>query len=56
MVRVPIHPVAKLLGYASLERALKERAAREDGVHVDAVLKTLDPLMARAVNSGWLKS
>jgi hypothetical protein len=50
------HPVAKLLGYASLERALKERAARQDGVHVDAVLKTLHPLMARAVNSGWLKS
>jgi hypothetical protein len=50
------HPIAKLLGYASLERALKERAAREDGVEVDAVRKTLHPLMARAVASGWLKS
>jgi hypothetical protein len=50
------HPISKLMGYASLERALKERAAREDGVHVDTVRKTLHPLMARAVNSRWLRS
>src|SRR5882757_2288902 len=31
------HPVAKLMGYASLERALKERVACEDGLQVDAV-------------------
>jgi len=50
------HPVAKLIGYASLERALKERAAREDAGHVDTVRKTLHPLMDRAVEGGWLKS
>lgn len=50
------HPVAKLMGYASLERALKERAAREDGVQIDAIRTTLKPLMLRAVKSGWLKS
>lgn len=50
------HPVAKLIAYASLERALRERAAREDAVHVDKVRDTLRPLMTRAVESGWLKS
>jgi len=28
------HPIAQLIGYASLERALKERLARERGVDV----------------------
>jgi hypothetical protein len=50
------HPVAQLIGYASLERALKERLARERGADVDAIRVRFSDLMNRAVKEGWLKS
>jgi hypothetical protein len=50
------HPVARLMGYSSLEQALKERVARERRMEADAVRETLRPLMALAVKNGWLKS
>lgn len=50
------HPIAQLFGYASLERALKERVAAERGVEPDSVRQTLRPLMDLAASKGWLKS
>lgn len=50
------HPIAQLIGYASLERALKERLARERGADVDTIRVRFSDLMNRAVKEGWLKS
>jgi hypothetical protein len=50
------HPIAQLIGYASLERALKERVARERRVEADTVRETLRPLMDLAASKGWLKN
>jgi hypothetical protein len=50
------HPIAQLIGYASLERALKERVAHERGVESDTVRETLRPLMEIAASKGWLKA
>jgi len=50
------HSVAQLIGYASLERALKERVARERGLDVERIRDTLRPLMDLATEKGWLKS
>jgi hypothetical protein len=50
------HPIAQLIGYASLERALKERVAGERRVEPDAVRETLRPLMDLAASKGWLKN
>lgn len=50
------HPIAQLFGYACLERALRERLARERGLDVENIRETLRPLMDLAVKQGWLKS
>jgi hypothetical protein len=50
------HPIAQLIGYASLERALKERVAGERRVETDTVRETLHPLLELAATKGWLKN
>jgi hypothetical protein len=50
------HPVARQLAYVTLERALKERHALEVGDDPETITKTLGPLMAMAVRTGWIKS
>lgn len=50
------HPIAQLIGYASLERALKERVAHERRIETDTVRETLSPLMELAATRGWLKN
>lgn len=50
------HPIAQLIGYASLERALRERLARERGVDVDTVRETFRPLMDLAATKEWRKN
>jgi hypothetical protein len=50
------HPIAQLIGYASLEQALMERVAHHRGIATDAVRETLRPLMNLAATNGWLKN
>src|ERR1700722_10535079 len=50
------HPIAQLIGYASLERALKERVAHERRIEIDTVRETLRLLIELAATRGWLKN
>lgn len=49
------HQVAELVAYTALERALKERVARERGIKADDVKKTFRDLLKDAVRHAWLK-
>lgn len=50
------HQVAELMAYTTLERALRERFAHEQGKEVEKVRETLAQLMGMAAKNGWLKS
>ena len=48
--------VAELVAYSALERALKERVAREQGVKADNIRRGLSSLLKAAARNRWLKS